>query len=48
MMNELNEIWKSRTGKDLTENEAWGMVEFVKMILENADNNLDKEIKKAL
>ena len=48
MMNELNNIWKSRTGKDLTENEAWGMVEFVKMILENADKNLDEEMKKAL
>lgn len=44
MMNELNEIWKSRTGKDLTENEAWGMVELVKIILENADKNLDREI----
>lgn len=48
MMNELNEIWKSRTGKDLTETEAWGMVELVKMILENADKNLDKEMEKAL
>lgn len=48
MMNELNEIWKSRTGKDLTENEAWGMVEFVKMILENADKKIDEEMKKAL
>lgn len=48
MMNELNAIWKSRTGKDLTENEAWGMVELVKMILENADKALEEESKKAL
>lgn len=45
-MNKLNEIWKSRTGSDLTEDEAKGMVEFVKMIYENADRNLDKELNK--
>ena len=43
MMNELNKIWKERTGKDLTEQEAWKMVEFVKMVLENADKNIEKE-----
>ena len=43
MMNELNEIWKERTGNDLTEDEAWKMVDLVKMILANADKNLDKE-----
>lgn len=43
MMNELNKIWKEKTGKDLTEAEAWKMVDFVKMILENADKNIDKE-----
>ena len=45
-MNKLNEIWKSRTGSDLTEDEAKGMVEFVKMIYENADRNLDEELNK--
>lgn len=43
MMNELNKIWKEHTGADLTEAEAWKMVDFVKMILENADKNIDKE-----
>lgn len=41
-MDELNRIWKEHTGKDLTTEEAWGMVEFVKMVLENADKNLDE------
>lgn len=45
-MNVLNEIWKRHTGEDLTEAEAWGMIEFVKMILENADRNLDTAIRK--
>lgn len=43
MMNELNKIWKEKTGNDLTEQEAWKMVEFVKMILENADKKLDEK-----
>lgn len=43
MMNELNKIWKEKTGNDLTEQEAWKMVEFVKMILENADRKLDEK-----
>lgn len=43
MMNELNEIWKEHTGKDLTTEEAWKMIEFVKMALENADKNISKE-----
>lgn len=42
MMNELNEIWKAHTGSDLTEKEAWAMVDFVKMMFENADKNLDE------
>ena len=46
MMTELNKIWKEKTGKDLTEAEAWKMVEFVQMILENADKNIDKEQKR--
>ena len=29
MMNQLNQIWKEHTGKDLTEDEAWKMVEVV-------------------
>ena len=45
-MNQLNEIWKNKTGADLTEEEAWKMVEFVEMILEYADGNLDKELSK--
>ena len=45
MMNELNKIWKEKTGKDLTEQEAWKMVDFVKMILENADRKLDEKQK---
>ena len=46
MMNELNEIWKEHTGKDLTTEEAWKMIEFVKMTLENADKNISKETDK--
>lgn len=45
MMNELNEIWKEHTGSDLTKEEAWKMVEFVKMVLENADKNMKGETK---
>ena len=45
MMNELNEIWKQHTGKDLTEQEAWKMVDFVKMVMEHADKNLDKVLE---
>lgn len=45
-MNELNKIWKENTGADLTTDEAWKMVEFVKMIMENADKNLDNIISK--
>ena len=46
MMNKLNEIWKNKTGEDLTEEEAWKMVEFVEMILEHADGSLNKELSK--
>lgn len=46
MMNELNTIWKKHTGADLTTEEAWKMVEFVGMLLENADKNIDKKDKK--
>ena len=45
MMNELNEIWKQHTGKDLTEQEEWKMVDFVKMVMEHADKNLDKVLE---
>lgn len=41
-MEKLNAIYKTKYGRDLTEQEAWKMIEFVKMILENADNNLNK------
>ena len=44
-MQKLNEIWKDKTGNDLTAAEAWKMVELVKMIYENADRNLN-EIKR--
>lgn len=46
MMDKLNNIWKEYTGNDLTEKEAWKMVDFCKMILENADRNLDIELQK--
>lgn len=46
MMEEINKIWKERTGNDLTTEEAWKMVEFVKMILENADRNIDEAMNK--
>ena len=46
MMNELNAIWKKHTGSDLTTEESWKMVEFVGMLLENADKNINKEDKK--
>lgn len=46
MMNELNKIWKDRTGRDLTEDEAWKMVDLVKLILENADRNINAETKR--
>ena len=39
-MEQLNAIWKAKTGKDLTEEEAWKMVDVVKLILENADKNI--------
>ena len=42
IMEQLNEIWKQRTGADLTEKEAWGMVELFRMMMEHADKNLDK------
>ena len=41
-MEKINSIWKERTGKDLTQEEAWKMVEFMKMVLENADKNIQK------
>lgn len=46
MMNELNEIFKSKYGRDMTNEEAWKMVDVVKMILANADKNLNKELNK--
>ena len=41
-MEQLNKIWKDHTGKNLTTDEAWKMVEFVAAILVNADKNIEK------
>jgi hypothetical protein len=41
MMEQINAIWKNHTGADLTNEEAWKMVEFIKAVLETADKNLD-------
>lgn len=41
MMDKLNQIWTNKTGRDLTEEEAWKMVEVVRLILENADKNIN-------
>lgn len=38
-MEKLNTIWKAKTGKDLTTEEAWKMVDLVKLMFENADRN---------
>lgn len=46
MMEQINAIWKERTGKDLTEQEAWKMVEVVKAILANADKALENELNR--
>ncbi len=45
MMNELNAIWKSHTGNNLTQEEAWKMVDLVKLMLENADKNITEATK---
>lgn len=45
MMNELNAIWKSHTGNDLTEEEAWKMVDLIRLMLENADKNIKEATK---
>lgn len=44
-MEKLNEIWRQHTRKDLTEEEAWKMVDLVKCILENADHNFTEASK---
>ena len=46
MMKELNDIWRDKFGRDLTEEEAWKMVDFVNLVLENADRNLVDEMDK--
>lgn len=43
-MEMFNEIWKAKFGRDMTEKEAWGMVDFIKMVMENAEKNLDKAL----
>ena len=45
-MEKLNEIWKEHTGADLTTDEAWKMVDFCKMVFENADKNITEEYKR--
>ena len=42
LMEKLNEIFKAEFGRDLTEEEAWKMVDLVSLILENADKNIDE------
>ena len=44
MMKELNAIWRDKFGRDLTEEEAWKMVDFVNLVLENADRNFDSVV----
>lgn len=46
MMKELNKIWRDKFGRDLTVEEAWRMVDFVNLVLENADRNLVDEMDK--
>lgn len=46
-MEKINSIWKSKTGKDLTPEEAWKMLDFIRMILENANKNINKESERA-
>lgn len=46
-MEKINSIWKSKTGKDLTSEESWKMLDFIGMMLENADRNINKESERA-
>ena len=46
-MEKINSIWKSKTGRDLTSEETWKMLDFIRMILENANKNINKESEKA-
>lgn len=41
MLKELNALWRDKFGRDLTTEEAWRMVDFVNLVLENADKNID-------
>lgn len=45
-MERLNAIWKQHTGADLTKDEAWKMVDLVRMMLENADRNINEWYEK--
>lgn len=45
MMETLNKIYKEHYGRNLTNEEAWKMVDLVKAILENADRNLENITK---
>ena len=40
-MEKVNAIWKEHTGNDLTSEEAWKMVDFIKAVLEEADKEIE-------
>lgn len=42
-MEKINEIWKEHTGKDLTTDEAWKMVEFIKSVMAEADKEIENK-----
>ena len=42
-MEKINEIWKERTGKDLTKEEAWKMVEFIGSVLQEAEKRIESK-----
>lgn len=46
-METFNKIWKAKFGRDMTEEEAWGMVEFIRMVMEHADKKLDEALANA-
>ena len=46
MMEKLNAIFRKEFGRDLTEEEAWKMVDFINLVLQNADKNIDEINKK--
>lgn len=40
-METINKIWKEHTGTDLTAEEAFKMIDFIKMMLEQADKEIN-------